>query len=484
MSFPIHTSWGEEPRCFDADGLLVAAEGSEVVRAAGCDPTTAEEWYCGGEGEPAPEVAALVCDGGVLLEDRLYPPCDPTAAFVVGPDDEPGLLLEWSDALLESIARRSTAPPRASRHLAIMHVAVFEAVNGVAPRYAPYGISLPAPIEAEAGAAAIGAAHAALSALYPADIDVFDALKARQLGRMGGRPGVWSGLDYGAEVAEALLDLRATDGSEDPHSYVVIDAPGLWRPTPPAYAPALVPQWGAQTPWTMSSASMYRVTAPPALSSRAWADAYTFTQEVGGTRSVVRTAEETEIAYFWADGAGTVTPPGHWFDVAADIITVEGFTLSEVARLHALMGLAVADAGVMVWEAKYTTNHVRPVTAIRVDGALDGNPGTTADPSWTPLLTTPPFPEWVSGHAGFSGAASRVLARFIGADAYTFTVHADPRSAVPGVERSFGSFSDAATEACMSRIYGGIHWIYAGEDGVEMGEQLADDVVDNHLRPL
>jgi hypothetical protein len=172
-------------------------------------------------------------------------------------------------ALLEAIARRSTAPPRASRHLAIMHVAVFEAVNGVAPRYAPYGISLPAPDEAEAGAAAIGAAHAALSALYPADIDVFDALKARQLGRMGGRPGVWDGLDYGAEVAEALLDLRATDGSEDPHSYVVIDAPGLWRPTPPAYAPALVPQWGAQTPWTMSSASMYRVTAPPALSSRA-----------------------------------------------------------------------------------------------------------------------------------------------------------------------------------------------------------------------
>lgn len=484
LRFPIHTSWGEEPRCFDADGLLVAAEGSDVVRAAGCDPTTAEEWYCGGEGSPDPEVAALVCADGALLEERLYPPCDPEAAFVIGPDDDPGLLLDWSEALLSSIARGGTAPPRASRNLALTHVAVFEAVNGVAPRFAPYAISLPAPDEAEAGAAAIGAAHAMLSALYPSDIARFDALKARQLTALGGRPGVWEGLDYGAAVAEALLDLRATDGSEGPHSYVVIDAPGLWRPTPPAYAPPLLPQWGAQTPWTMSGASMYRVTAPPALSSTTWADAYTLTQEVGSATSTVRTVEETEIAYFWADGAGTVTPPGHWFDVASDIIVAEGYTLSEVARLHALMGLAVADAGVMVWEAKYAVNHVRPVTAIRVDGALDGNPGTTADPSWTPLLSTPPFPEWVSGHAGFSGAASRVLARFVGSDSYTFTVRADPRSVVPGVERSYTSFSDAATEACMSRIYGGIHWIYAGEDGVEMGEQLGDDVVDNHLRPL
>jgi hypothetical protein len=484
LAFPIHTSWGEAPSCVNNDGVIVPAEGVEVHRAEGCDPITAEEWYCGGEGSPDASVVDFLCDGGTLRSERLYPACDPEAAYVVGPDSDPELMLEWTEALLGAIARGRTLPPRASRHLALTHVAMFEAINGLDPHFSPYAISLEAPAGAEAGAAAVGAAHAVMSSLYPADIALWDALKMSQYARMGGREGVWSGLAYGAEVGEALLALRATDGSEAPHSYVVVDAPGLWRPTPPLYQPPVLPQWGAQTPWTMSSASMYRVTAPPALSSAAWADAYTLTQEIGGLHSTLRTPEETEIALIWADGGGTYTPPGHWFEVAADLTLREGYTLAEAARLHALMGLAVADAGIMVWEAKYATNHVRPVTAIRVDGALDGNPATTADPSWTPLISTPPFPEWVSGHAGFSGAASRVLARFVGTDAYAFTVRAHPACPVPDAERSFTHFSEAADEAAMSRIYGGIHWIYAGEDGVDMGEQLADDVVDTQLLPL
>ena len=484
LSFPVHTSWGEGPRCVEAGGAIVPVAGSAVHQVAGCDVTSAEEWYCGGAGEPDAASVAYLCEGGALREELLYPPCDPEAAWAVGPDDAPDLLLDWSAALLGAIARGSTLPPRASRHLALMHVAVFEAVNGVAPRATPYAIELEPPAGAEAGAAAVGAAHAVMSALYPAEIDVWDELKMAHYAQMGGREGVWSGLAYGAEVGEALLALRATDGSEGPHSYVVIDAPGLWRPTPPLYTPPVLPQWGDQTPWTMPLASMYRVTAPPALSSAAWAEAYTLTQQVGGVDSALRTADETEVAHFWADGGGTFTPPGHWFDVAADISRDEGYTLAEVARLHALMGLAVADAGILVWESKYATNHVRPVTAIREDAALDGNPGTTAEPGWTPLLSTPPFPEWVSGHAGFSGAGSRVLARFVGSDTYAFTVRAHPSSDVPGVERGYTSFSEAATEACLSRIYGGIHWIYAGTDGVEMGEALADDVVDGNLLPL
>ena len=200
---------------------------------------------------------------------------------------------------------------------------------------------------------------------------------------------------------------------------------------------------------------------------------------LGAATGSPRTADETEMAVFWADGAGTETPPGHWSRIAAEAAEARGLSLCETARLLALVNIASADAGIVAWDAKYAYDLWRPITAIR-EADTDGNPGTVADPSWTPLLPSPPFPEYVSGHSTFSGAATQVLARFLG-DATSFTTTSD---GLPGVTRSFTSFSQAADEGGMSRLCGGIHFTSANVDGLAAGRAVGDYVVDEYLRPV
>ena len=390
------------------------------------------------------------------------------------------VVTDWNSAALDAIRTDRVTPPQASRLLAILHVAIYDAVNGVKRTHEPYFVTDKAPGGASVVAAAAAAGHQVLAELFPAHQDAFDALYAANLDTVADGPQERFGVAWGESVAIAILDLRRNDHSTDVVPYAPRTDPGFWQPTPPANAPALLPQWAIVTPFAMITPEQFRPDPPPPLDSDRWASDYNLTKDLGSATSTVRTPEQTAIAQFWADGAGTVTPPGHWNVIAQDVGEQMGTNLEENARLFALLNIAQADAAIVSWDAKYRFEYWRPVTAIR-NGDLDAREDTVKDAVWTPLLVTPPFPEYTSGHSTFSAAGAAVLAAFFGGGDMAFTTESED---LPGVIRSFSSFSAAAQEAGMSRIYGGIHFLSANEEGQASGSELGAFVAANLLRDL
>jgi hypothetical protein len=408
----------------------------------------------------------------LALALAAHAPAQPPAAA-----DDP--VLAWNEVVLEAIRADRTPPPMAARHLAIVHAAVFDAVNAVRGGHRPYRVSPTTPAGTSEAAAAAIAAHRTLLGLYPVQVDRFDAALDRSLAAVPDGPGKAHGVTLGLAVAESMLARRAADGSAQPRSYALPVAPGAWQPTPPDFRPALAPHWATLAPFAVQRGNQFRPPAPPALTDAAYTAAFREVRQLGGRTSADRTAEQTEIAHFWADGEGTVTPPGHWNRIARSAARQRGLSLAENARLFALLNLALADAAVVCWDGKFHHGFWRPVQAIR-EADRDGNPDTDPDPLWGPLLPTPPFPAYPSGHSTFSGAAAAVLAEFFGTDAVPFVSTSD---ALPGVTRSFGSFRAAAEEAGMSRIYGGIHWPFDNTEGLKCGREVGEYVARNLLRP-
>jgi hypothetical protein len=377
--------------------------------------------------------------------------CVALLSFAAGPS-RADVVGDWNSAALAAIKVDRTSPPKAARALAILHVAIYDAVNGITQTHEPYFVTGKPAGVASVEAAASAAAHRVLIAIYPAGQTQFDELYAAILARIPDGPPQRVGVAWGESVAEAILELRSSDHSDAVVPYTPTPGVGFWQPTPPAFAAALLPQWPMVTPFAMTSGAQFRPPAPPSLDSPRWISDYNLTKELGSVESATRTVDQTAIARFWADGAGTVTPPGHWNVIAQDVAGQQGTTLEENARLFALLNIAEADAAIVSWDCKYQFNYWRPITAIR-NGDLDPPVETEKDATWTPLLVTPPFPEYTSGHSTFSGAAAAVLASFFGGDDMPFTTESDD---VPGVVRSFSSFSSAAQEAGLSRIYGRI----------------------------
>jgi membrane-associated phospholipid phosphatase len=231
----------------------------------------------------------------------------------------------------------------------------------------------------------------------------------------------------------------------------------------------------------MTSGDQFRASGPPALTGQAYAEAFNEVKLLGAANSVTRTTDQTEIARFWADGAGTITPPGHWNQIAQTVAQSSSLSLVEEARLFALLNIAEADAAILCWDTKYSSNFWRPITAIR-EADTDGNDLTEQDADWKPLLTTPNFPSYTSGHASFSGAAAAVLAGLTGSDSFTFTAKAHNSVAV--ADRTFFSFSQAAGEAADSRLYGGIHFDFDNADGLAAGVALGQYVLNSQLQPV
>jgi hypothetical protein len=388
------------------------------------------------------------------------------------------VVTDWNAAALQAIRGYRTTPPAASRGLAILHISIYDAVNGISRRHEPYLVpsTVPAGISKEAAASA--AAHTVLTALFPTNAPMFDALHAATLAGIRNGPLKAKGVAWGREVAAKVMQARANDGSTVAVTPLPPSAPGDWVPTPPANAPYLLPQWGSVMPFAMASSTQFRPAGPPALDSEKYAADFNEVKALGGMVSALRTEDQTQIARFWADGAGTETPPGHWNHIAQDVGAALGNSLEENARLFALMNIAMADAAICAWDAKYHYHNWRPVTAIR-NAADDGNPATEPDATWSSLIGTPPFPDYVSGHSTFSAAAATVLALFYGTDDVAFTTGSD---FMPGVMRSFGSFSAAAEEAGMSRVYGGIHFKFASDDGLEGGMKIGQWTFNNYLR--
>lgn len=393
---------------------------------------------------------------------------------------EADVLDAWNDAFLNSIRAENTAPPLASRNLAIASLAVFDAVNSLDRAYLPYTSWFDSGGPASAEAAAVAAAYQVASVLFPSRQAAFDALWL-QTG-LGLPPGVQreNGFALGFAAANAILDRRTADGSNTQIPYIPSNDPGAWRRTPPFYRPPDLPHWGRVTPFALEGADQFRPPGPPALDSEQYAADVNEVKELGGRTSTTRTGYQTETARFWSDFSGTATPPGHWNELVRDIAANEEIGLLEKARLLALVNVAMADAGIAVWDCKYVFNLWRPVTAIpRADE--DGNPATEADPTWLPLLNTPAFPEYVSGHSAFSAAAGAVLLAYFGTDALHFSATSDT---VRGVTRTYDSVEAVVDEIGMSRIYGGIHFHSAVDDGHDMGREIGEYVNQHYLLPV
>jgi hypothetical protein len=335
------------------------------------------------------------------------------------------------------------------------------------------------PASASVEAAANAAAHRVLVSLYPAHQGAFDAEYAAALARVGNGPQRTAAIIWGEYVANEILANRADDRATNIVPPPDGSGPGVWVPTPPAYRPYLLPQWAFLQPFCMNSSAQFRPPGPPALTSAKYAADLNEIKALGAATNSTRTAEQSQIALFWDDGAGTETPPGHWNSIAQQVAAAQGNSLQDNARLFALLNLALADAAICAWDAKYCFDFWRPVTAIR-NADLDGNPATEPDPAWNSFIVTPPFPEYVSGHSTFSSTAATVLASFYGTDNIAFVAGSD---FLPGVQRRFNSFSAAAEEAAMSRLYGGIHFRSANEDGLQGGLNLGRFVVENFLLP-
>ena len=383
-----------------------------------------------------------------------------------------------------TVRTAGTPGPAIGRIMAITQAAVYDSVNALDRTHEVYLVDALAHPKASREAAVAAAAHRAAvlyRPLYPAQAAALDAKLTASLATIPDGKAEDDGVALGRSVADQILALRQNDGSGVVlPPYLGSTEPGQWRPTPPANLPGLLPGLADVTPFAMTSNDQFRPAAPPALDSAAYTAAFNEVKELGSATSATRTADQADIARFWANGAGTAAANGHLNLLAQIVAQQQGNTLEENARLFAALNIAMADAVISCWDAKYEFSFWRPVTGIR-EAANDGNPDTAADAGWTPLLVTPNFPAYTSGHSTVSGAAAAVLADFFGTDNVAFTL---PSQNPAIAARSYTSFSQAAEESAVSRLYGGIHWSFDNNVGLTAGTAVGEYVVANFLRPV
>jgi PAP2 superfamily/RTX calcium-binding nonapeptide repeat (4 copies) len=378
------------------------------------------------------------------------------------------MVIDWNNLALEAIRDSSTAPPVASRALAIAQTSVYDALNAIDRSSKPYAVDVVALPNTSREAAVAAAAHRVLEVLFASQESVLDAALTSSLAGIPDGPEENNGVALGLRVANQMLALRANDGANATVDYSSGAQPGDWQRTLPSFAAPLLPHWGGVTTFGIESASQFELPGPPDLSSSTYAAALNEVKELGSLNSTTRTVDQTDIAKFWANGGTTATPPGHLNMLAQTVSLQKGISLAENARLFAMLNVALADAAIACWDAKYDFDFWRPITAIRA-ADTDGNSETIADSTWLPLLNTPPFPGYTSGHSTFSGAATEVLKSFFGTDNISFTLDSEDESVA---DRSYTSFTQAAEESAVSRLYGGIHFNFDNNDGLAVGYSI------------
>lgn len=408
---------------------------------------------------------------------------------------------DWNAAILNVIRDWTTisddpypgrivpaVPPKVARDLALIHLAMFDAANAVEQIYSGYQeTSAFAPNGTSATAAGVVAGYEIAKSLYPnrRETAVWEATLAEALREIPDGQPKSDGIHFGTEVARRLIDARRNDGVNLASGYDPTGQVGSWARTAPDFLPPQVPHWGQVAPLAIQNIDQYLPPPPPALDTVEYAQAVDEVMRLGGINSAHRTAEQSEIAIFWADGGGTATPPGHWNAIAASISVAQNQTSLERARMFALLNMAQADAGIVAWRAKYEEAMWRPIDAIR-HANLDGNDLTVANPDWRPLLRTPPHPSFVSGHSSFSGAAAEILESIFG-DSYAFASRSDSHSGLTQrpllevITRHFQGFDQAAEEAGLSRIYGGIHFAFDSYEGKLLGQKIGQDIANRYF---
>ncbi|HTX39114.1 MAG TPA: vanadium-dependent haloperoxidase [Bryobacteraceae bacterium] len=385
------------------------------------------------------------------------------------------VIKDWNLVLLQATETAPVTPaPITTRVAAIVQAAVFDAVNGIERHYSPIFVQPAAPSGASVQAAAVEAAYVTLVDLYPAQKATFDQQRTASLAQItDNNIAVQQGLAWGQTVANEIWTWKSQDGfSNTVPPYLGGTNPGQWQPTPPAMAPGLDPQLATTTPWVMRSPAQFRLAGPPALTSDQFTADFNETKNMGAATNSGRTADQTLSANFWQAG----NPPDYWDQAVVSLAEQNSYSISDEARLLALVNLGMADAMIGCWDSKYTYSSWRPITAIQFTGS-DGNNATVADPSWTPLVVTPPFPEYPSAHSCASGAAAHILSETFG-EATSFAI---VTLAMPGVMRQYHNFSEALADVANARVFGGIHFRTATTDGTSLGISVGDYVMQNAL---
>jgi hypothetical protein len=375
-------------------------------------------------------------------------------------------------------------PPtiNASRSFAMMHVAIFDAVNAIDRSFKPHFADVKASRGASMVAAAAQAAHDILESLYPQQRFRFETeLSASLEGIPPGR--AEQGIAIGKAAAQQILAWRSSDRWDAvPPPFSLPTLAGLWQPTPPAFSRAAFTHYPDVVPFAISSSSQFRPTPPPELTSAQYAIAFNEVKQIGVVNSAVRTADQTLVARLWA-AVGTPTTSGHiWNNVARSAALSRGSTLVENARLFALLNMSIHDGLETSFASKFYYGLWRPVTAIqRADE--DSNSNTAADPNWLPLLVTPPYPTYAGNAATIANACATILSAFFGRDDIGFEAHWEDAAGGSGWTRSYPGFSALAQEQADSRIYGGIHFRFDSTAGETVGRSVATYIFQNFLVP-
>ncbi|MEL6458100.1 MAG: CARDB domain-containing protein [Cyanobacteria bacterium J06621_15] len=431
--------------------------------------------------------------------------------------DGTNVVLDWNSVFLNAVQKSGvdsygfdnngpigelgTIPPVVPRNGAILHTAVYDAVNAFSQEFQPYFVEDAAPDGASIEAAVVGAAFKVLSELYPEQQAVFNAQRDRSLEEIDDEQTAEdAGFDFGVNVAEQIIEFRKNDSAVPPSTeFEADDKPGAWKPIIDGQPQTPVgPTIESVPPFLIPSVQQFRPDGPPQFGSPRFARETEETRKVGGIKDteitdINRSDEQTEIAQFWSyDRTDTFRPPGQWNQIAQSLVLQEGEDLSlvDTARLFALLNISLTDAGVVSWDAKFDFQQLRPEQTINAEDAITGIPGgvdfdgnetSIEDPNWDPLIETPAFPDYTSGHAAFGGAATEIFRSFFGSDNISFEI---PTQEIPGLTRSFGSFSEAAEENSESRVFGGIHIISSSLEGEASGVEIGKYVFDNALLPV
>src|SRR5438552_2174292 len=385
---------------------------------------------------------------------------------------QPDQVIQWNRTLLQILQTPGAQPAtiHPTRSMAIVHLAIYDAVNAIRGGHAPY-LGLHAPRSASPDAAAAAAAHTALLSLFPSQESVIDAKFQDSLSQIGSGAHVRQGIRVGEEAANAILAARANDGSDStPSVFVPQSGPGEYQLTPPNFQQPVFTNWPDVRPFALETGDHFRPPPPPAVINPR------YTTDFNEIKSTTRSADQTDIGRFW----GAAPVQNVWNQIAQTAGMSFDNSLEQNARMFALLDASLADGVIALYDSKYAYHRWRPVTAVQA-ADNDGNPDTTGDPNWTPLAVTALDPSYAGAHAEISQSAATTLRDFFGTDRLDFSL---TNPSLPGIVRSFQSFSEAADEAAVSRIYAGQHFRYDEDAGQALGDGVGNFVFDNILGPL
>jgi PAP2 superfamily len=398
-------------------------------------------------------------------------------------------LIASNAIVLPAPAGAGQPPPVSALSFAMVHGAVYDAVNAIDRGHQPYLVQPPSNPTDSKEAATAAAAYQVLIGLFPSQQPALQPLYDAYIAGLPDNPpgSKAAGISIGETTAAAMLTNRQNDGRFGPSPTPYPVAPGIWRPTPPNFLNDPAPWVGNVRPFLVPSAEMLRTNGPNALTSAAYTEDFNEIKEVGSLNSTTRTADQTDAAIFWQDHL-------HAFmnRLFCDLVVSQGLNIVDSARLFAMENLAAADAGIGCWNDKYYWQFWRPITAIQ-EADTDGNPDTQADPTWLPLfdpatpvcnplfpLFTPPFPDHPSGHCCGTSAFMHTLRNFFGTDRIAFSAFSNKSCTT----RSFDRFSDALTEVIDARVWAGIHFRTADVQGSGLGKKVAQYLKKHYFQPV